>query len=240
MRFGNIALDQSKIGVATITFDNPQARNSFTRDQRRDLLKAIDAALGSEARAIVFTGAGSQAFSAGQATEEQVAPDAAAEWMREWGDIYQRISGLDIPTVAAINGFAAGAGLQIALVTDIRIAAEDAEIVFNEIDKGIPVITGTGLSIDLTSMSIIQDLVLTGRTITGTEAKATGLISRSVPRAEFQSEVDALAERLASVSPTAVKLNKQWWRHLRNDLLGRALVEGERCHPIAYAAARSI
>jgi enoyl-CoA hydratase/carnithine racemase len=236
MNYEDISLTVTA-GLASIRFERPHASNAMTSRLRLEMTDAMRVVKRlPDARALVITGAGTVAFSSGQDTSEKVDPSHAAEWMTEWGDLYEAVLDLDIPTLAAINGFAAGGGLQVALLADMRVAAHDATICLNEIDKAIPAITGAALLAPLTSSSMIQDLILTGRSINGDEALQAGIVSRSIPRETFLREVAELGERLAAVSATAVKLNKDWWRVMRGDLLSEAIAAGRKAHLTAFAA----
>lgn len=236
MNYSDISL-RTENQIATLQFERPEARNAFTARQRAETMHAISTIKSNPSvRVLVLRGAGEKDFSSGQDLTEPVLPERAAAWMEEWGDLYQAVLALDIPTVAAINGFAAGAGLQVAMLADVRVAAVDAVIVLNEIEKGIPVISGTALLKDLISAALLQDMTLTARPLNGREAKEAGIVSRVFSRDTFDAEVATLAKRLADVSPTAVKLNKEFWRSLRGNSLHEALEVGKAMHPIAFAA----
>ncbi|MEB4616273.1 enoyl-CoA hydratase/isomerase family protein [Leucobacter sp. M11] len=235
-RFTAITLTVTE-GSATICFSRPDVHNAFDRRQREETVTALRlVAADPSVTALTLTGAGEADFTSGQDPAEPVAPEEAAAWMAEWGVLYEAVLALDIPVLAAINGFAAGAGLQVALLADVRIAADDARLTLNEIDKGIPVITGTELLAPLTSQSLIQDMALTARVLTGRDALFAGIVSRSVPREDFAAAVRELGQQLAAAAPEAVRLNKAWWRARRGEGLGLALAEGARAHPLAYAA----
>ena len=224
-------------GVVTLRLERPEQSNAMNRLLRQEVTQAALALKAdASARALILTGAGTQDFSSGQDTSEPVDPAKADEWMAEWGALYEAVLALDIPTVSAINGFAAGGGLQLALLADLRVAVADARIVFNEINKGIPTITGAALMLPMASISLVQDLVLSGRALDGREACAAGIVSRVYERESFLPGIAALGATLASMSPVAVKLNKDYWRSLRGNSLAEAIAYGRKAHPIAFAA----
>lgn len=236
MQYQTISLTRLD-GVATLRLERPDQSNAMNRQLRLEMTQAARALKDDPSvRALIITGAGTRDFSSGQDTGEPVDPLRADEWMAEWGALYESVLALDIPTLSAINGFAAGGGLQVALLADVRVAAADARIVFNEINKGIPTITGAALMVPMASMSVIQDMVLSGRALDGREACAAGIVSRVYEREAFLPGIAALGATLASMSPVAVKLNKDYWRTLRGNTLAEAIAFGRKAHPVAFAA----
>src|SRR5262245_47274702 len=120
----NILVEESS-HVATITFNRERVLNALSKALKNELSDALrKIAADRGIRAIILTGAG-KAFSAGQDLNEAKDLDGAgaAEWFREYERLYQQIRALEIPVIAAVNGWAVGAGLQLALLSDIRIAS---------------------------------------------------------------------------------------------------------------------
>src|SRR5581483_5478332 len=184
-------LTQRRGAVGVITLNRPQVLNAWHRPMRQELVVALqqfeaDQAIG----AIVMTGAGEQAFSAGQDLSETMAFDAerAVEWIREWEELYDLIRSLSKPLIAALNGVAAGSAFQVALLCDFRIAHDGVRMGQPEIDSGIPSTTGPWIMREMLGLARTIDLTLTGRMMDAAECHAIGLVNRIVPRAEVLPE----------------------------------------------------
>ena len=202
--------------VATITFNRPKVLNALSaalKSELSDALRKIGA--DRDIRALVLTGAGN-AFSAGQDLNEAKDLDGpgAAEWVREYQRLYQLVRSLEIPVIAAIEGWAVGAGLQLALLADIRIASTSARFAMPEIKDGIPAIFGLTLLVNVISLSRSVRMVLTGDPLSAAEALEAGLVTQVVPPQRLLKEATSLAQRLAGYAPRAMRLNKQWARRL--------------------------
>lgn len=214
----NIVFER-KDSVATIALNRPRVLNALSRALKRDLSDALGRIRAdSGIRALVLTGAG-EAFSAGQDLNEAKDLDGpgAEEWVREYERLYEDFRVLDIPIVAAVNGWCMGAGCQLALLADIRISSETARFGMPEIRDGIPAIFGLGLLWNLVGMSRSVYLVLSGDYLDARQALEAGLTVKVVPGGELQAEAEALATRLAGYAPLAMRANKEWARRLTEE-----------------------
>lgn len=194
-------------GLAIITIDRPHARNAISLETMDQLDKALDGAEG--AAALVLTGAGDRAFVSGGdlkelsalRTEEQAA--AMAFRMRS---ICDRIAGFAGPTLAALNGHALGGGAEFAVAADIRVAADDIKIGFNQVALAImPAWGGAERLVDLVGYSKALLLAGTGRIVAATEAERIGLIDEVIPRASFDEQWRLIARSLATAPANEVK-----------------------------------
>jgi enoyl-CoA hydratase len=193
----DLELDQ---GLAVITIDRPEARNAIAPDTMDQLDKALDAAEG--ALAVAITGAGDRAFVsggdlkelAGLRTEEQA---AAMAWrMRA---ICDRIAGFPAPVIAALNGHALGGGAEVAVAADIRVAADDVKIGFNQVALEImPAWGGAERLAALLGRGRALLLAGTGTVLGAAEAERIGLVDRVLPRPLFDDGWRSLALSLAS------------------------------------------
>jgi enoyl-CoA hydratase len=193
----DLELDQ---GLAVITIDRPEARNAIAPDTMDQLEKALDAAEG--ALAVAITGAGDRAFVsggdlkelAGLRTEEQA---AAMAWrMRA---ICDRIAGFPAPVIAALNGHALGGGAEVAVAADIRVAADDVKIGFNQVALEImPAWGGAERLAALLGRGRALLLAGTGTVLGAAEAERIGLVDRVLPRPLFDDGWRSLARSLAS------------------------------------------
>ncbi|MEU4840380.1 enoyl-CoA hydratase/isomerase family protein [Nocardia testacea] len=194
-------------GLAVVTINRPQARNAIALDTMDELDKAIDAAAG--ARALVITGAGDRAFVSGGDLKELAAlrtveqASAMADRMREVCDKIARFPG---PVLAALNGHALGGGAEVAVAADIRIAADDIRIGFNQVALAImPAWGGAERLARLVGRSRALLLAGSGEILSAADAERVGLVDRVLPRAEFGTGWRALARSLANPSAGAIK-----------------------------------
>ncbi|WP_416565926.1 enoyl-CoA hydratase/isomerase family protein [Nocardia testacea] len=194
-------------GLAVVTINRPHARNAIALDTMDELDEAIDGAAG--ARALVITGAGDRAFVSGGDLEELAAlrtvkqASAMADRMREVCDKIARFPG---PVLAALNGHALGGGAEVAVAADIRIAADDIRIGFNQVALAImPAWGGAERLARLVGRGRALLLAGSGEILSAADAERIGLVDRVLPRAEFGTGWRALARSLANPSAGAIK-----------------------------------
>jgi enoyl-CoA hydratase/carnithine racemase len=222
--------------VVLLTISSPDRLNAFSAAMRRQLIEALselDAA--EDTRAIILMGAGDRAFSAGQdLTEAQsLSGDDAQSWVEEWAAVYRAILNLDTPTLAALNGYAVGAGFQVALMCDLRLASTTARVGMPEVDDAIPCVTGSWSLANLLGRAQITDLVLTGRLLSADDMLGWGIVSELVTPAHLLESAQNLAGVMARKDRLAVRLDKAW---LRRDLLDR-LPDAVKAAKLAHAKA---
>jgi enoyl-CoA hydratase len=236
--YANIVWEQAE-NVVTITLDRPRVLNALNRELKRELADALTRVKGDPTiRAVVITGAGDQAFSAGQDLTEakDMSGPEAEEWVREFELLYDQVRMLDVPVIAAVNGWAMGAGCQLALLADIRISSENARYGMPEIRDGIPAVFGLELLWNTIGMSRGLYLVLSGDSLDARQAQEVGLTIKVVPRDRLRSEVMTLARTLAQYAPIAMKQNKQYARR-RTEADFRACARFcESAHHASFAA----
>lgn len=194
-------------GLAIITIDRPHARNAISLETMDRLDDALDGAEG--ASALVITGAGDKAFVSGGDLKELAAlrtlEDAAAMARRMRG-VCDRIAGFPGPVLAALNGHALGGGAEVAVAADIRIAADDIKIGFNQVALEImPAWGGAERLAALVGRSRALLLAGTGQILTAAEAERDGLVQRVVPRADFDDAWRAIARALAHRAAGEIK-----------------------------------
>ncbi|MCT9083283.1 enoyl-CoA hydratase/isomerase family protein [Streptomyces fulvoviolaceus] len=200
----DLELDQ---GLAVITIDRPHARNAISLATMDELEKALDAAAG--ARALVVRGAGDRAFVSGGDLKELAAirtEDEAAAMAWRMRGICDRIAGFPGPVIAALNGHALGGGAEVAVAADIRVAADDIRIGFNQTTLAImPAWGGAERLAALVGRGRALMLAGSGAVLDAAEARQLGLIDRVLPRAAFDEGWRALARSLATVPAGEVK-----------------------------------
>ncbi len=200
-------------GVATITLDRPTALNSLTAEAKVDLAAAFRRlARDSAVRAVVLTGAG-RAFCAGQDLRERLSPDAPpleVEIRERYIPLVRALVAMPQPTIAAVNGVAAGAGASLAMACDLRVAAESASFIlaFGRIGL-VPDSGATWLLARLVGLGRAAEIALVGDPVGAAEALRIGLVNRVVPDAELAAAARELALRLADGAPRAIALTKR-------------------------------
>jgi enoyl-CoA hydratase len=194
--------------VARITVNRPEKYNALNRGTITDLERAFDQIeRDPEVRAAILTGAGEKAFVAGADINElaDLKPIGAWEHARRGQRLYSRIENLSKPTIAAINGFALGGGLELAMACTLRVASETARLGQPEIKLGIiPGYGGTQRLPRLVGKGNALGMLLTGDPITAQEAYRIGLVQQVVAPAELLAAARHWAGRMLAHSPIAV------------------------------------
>lgn len=200
-------------GVATITLNRPDKKNAFDQQMLEGAAAAFErAGADDQVRVVVLTGAG-DAFCAGGDVSRMGSADAVGQkrTMHEGVHLVPRaIRAVDKPVVARINGAAIGAGLDMALFCDLRIAAEDAVLSEGYINVGL--VAGDGgayLLPRLIGLTRAMELLLTGRRFSGAEAFDLGLVNRAVPAAALDEATAELVTELARKPPQALRVMKR-------------------------------
>ncbi len=199
--------------VATITMSRPEAMNALNRKVLSELKEALAKIRANRVvRAVILTGEGNAFVSGADIREMQALAGrpAAIRAFTQFGQgVLRDIESLPQPVIAAVNGFALGGGLELALACDIRIASSDARLGFPEVSLGIiPGLGGTQRTTRLAGRGVAAELILSGEVIGAEEAARRGLVNRVVPPQALQSTARELAERIASRGPVAVAMAK--------------------------------
>lgn len=212
-RMTNTAIILDKVGsVAVVTLNRPHVLNAYDTTMRDALWEALQAVIDDdEVRCFLIRGAG-RAFCAGaDLTEFGTAPSQAiardVRWRR---DVWGLLRDLAKPSIAAMHGFAIGAGLELALLCDIRIAAKGTLLGLAESRWGmIPGAGGTQSVTRVGRLGTALDLVLTGRSVDAGEALDRGLVTMVVAADELATRSLGLAEQLAALPATALAMTRR-------------------------------
>ncbi|MTD16290.1 enoyl-CoA hydratase/isomerase family protein [Nakamurella sp. YIM 132087] len=238
-------------GVGVVTMSRPERMNAVSLDLAQGLHDTLGAlAVDDAVRAVVLTGAGPRAFGAGLDIREAATLDSdqLARQHELYSGVQRMIADFPKPTIAAVNGVAAGASFQLALHCDLLLAAPAARFGMPELAAGRPCIIGSYLLHRRIGPGLAADLVLTGRWLPATEAVSVGLVSRIVqPEFLLEAAVEAAAA-IGGRSPAAVAATLSWLRELRTgavpDLAGAfdrgARVSAESADPDAERAALAV
>lgn len=210
----HLLVDRRADGVVLLTLDDPDRRNAMSdgmTDAWRRTLGALRVA--PDVRCVVVTGAGS-AFSSGGdlswiAGRNRVEVPALRDHMLAFYRTWLAVRDLEVPTIAAVNGPAVGAGLCLALACDLRYAAEDARLIAPFTRLGIhPGMAATYLLPEAGGLPLAREMLFTGRAVTGAQAAAHGLVNRAVPAERVLDEALGVAADIARNAPVATRLTK--------------------------------
>jgi enoyl-CoA hydratase/carnithine racemase len=200
-------------GIAWLTVNRPGVLNAMNMAVRDDLWSFLQAIRDdADIRVAVFQGAGDRAFSAGaDVSEFGTAPSyAESRRARQERDVWGLMLEITKPLVAAIHGYAYGAGCELALLCDIRIASDDARFALPEVSLGyIPSAGGSQTLPRAVQPALAREMILTGDPIDAQRALAAGLINRIVPREHLHDEAAAITRKLASMPPAALQAAKE-------------------------------
>jgi len=197
-------------GIAEITIDHPPV-NALSAAVLAELGEVVGGLLRENCGAVIVTGAGEKAFVAGADISRFPGLDPAGgeELAREGQKVFANLAALPVPVIAAINGFALGGGLELALACDIRIAAENAQLGQPEVNLGIiPGYGGTQRLARLIGPGKAKELIFTADSLSAKDAWQVGLVEQVVGRGEALEAARKLAEKILSKGPLAIKKAK--------------------------------
>lgn len=237
---GNDAVTVERDGrIAIVRLNRPAAMNAVNdplRQQLARVLRELDA--GDDADALVLTGSGDRAFCAGQDLEESAAvtTETLAGWLNRQHAMYQAVRDVTKPIVAALNGTAVGAGFQVALMCDLRVAHARIRMGQPEVRAGLASIVGSYLMSLQIGHSLNQQLSLTGELIDGARAHALGLVNDLVDPDQVLPRAMQRAREFAALPRTAVRLTKQRFRERTQAGFEEACNAGIRFQLECYAS----
>lgn len=198
--------------IARIAIHRPEQRNAFTTEMWRELHRLVDGIAADESvRVLVLEGEGGEAFTSGSDIGE-LARLTLADVNRSFEEMEAAISAVEnlpIPTIAVIQGYALGGGLELALACDLRVASEGALLGMPVARLGIMISARFAKRlVDLVGPSRTKDLLYTGRFVPAREAHGLGMINYLVPREELRQAAFDLANRIAAHSASSVRAGK--------------------------------
>ena len=209
MEYQNILVrEESSIGY--ITINRPDFRNALNLETLQEIEEALEAfRVNHDVRVIIFTGSGEKSFAAGADIRQLNARTMIEALQPNMTGTYRRIEEYEKPTIAAINGFALGGGLELALACDIRVAAENARFALPEVGLGIiPGGGGTQRLSRIIGVGRAKEMIFTCDQIDAQEAYRMGLANHVVPLPELMDYCMAMAKKIASKASYAVSVAK--------------------------------
>jgi enoyl-CoA hydratase/carnithine racemase len=223
--------------IARLAIDHPGKLNVLSR-ALIDALAARLAALAEDRalRAVVLTGAGERAFIGGADIRElaRLERDSAAPFITALHHAIAAIRRLPVPVIARINGYALGAGLEVAAACDLRIASEHARFGMPEVKVGVPSVIEAALLPGLIGWGRARRLLLTGAAIDARTAERWGLVEWCVPAAQLDGAVEELLQAILACGPEAIRLQKTLIREWEDLPLAQAVERGITCFAEAF------
>ena len=224
--------------IATVTLARPEVLNALNHEQRANL-EAAFVALDADpvVRVIVLAGSG-RAFCAGQDQRESASMDAhgAARRIEGYASLYRTMRKVSKPLIARIQGYAAGAGLQLALLCDLRLAGPAAKLGMTELNVGSAAIMGSAFLVSVIGESAMRRLVLLSEFIDAREALEIGLVHEVLgDETALDARIVKVAEGLASRPPMGIALSKEWWRTMGDAQFEAAMEHARVAHAHNYA-----
>jgi enoyl-CoA hydratase/carnithine racemase len=209
-----LLIEKRSDGIVILTFNRPQARNALDLETMRAFMDAVgDLAQDEGLRAVILTGAGTDAFcSGGDLIELSAYPSEADARMMIglMGDALLRLERLPVPVIAAINGYALGGGSEVAMACDMRIADETARMAFVQIRMGLTPGWGAGQRLlRLVGYARAMEFLLRGNILQGAELFAAGLVNQVVEAGAALPYALKFAEQIAASPPDVVRGIKQ-------------------------------
>ena len=224
--------------MSTITINRPERANALNRQAVHELKQAVEATRARpETRVVVITGAGERSFVGGADMHDLAGLDVmrGEQFIRALHEAFRAIREHPAPVIAAVNGYALGAGLELVMSCDIAIASDNAALGMPEVKVGLPSVIECALMPSIIGLMRTRELLLTGENVDAQEAYRIGLVNHVVPRAELPAAVQRMAERLIKNGPRALGLQKDLINRWLNMPMDEAIEAGIKSLALAYA-----
>lgn len=209
----NLKYEIVKDGIGLLTINRGKVLNTLSLETLKEFREFLDNELSEkDLRVLVITGSGNKAFVAGADIKQmkEMDKDQFGSYCDLAHGIFNTLQSIEIPVIAALNGYALGGGCELAVACDIRVASDNVKIGFPETKLGLfPCWGGSQRSSRLLSVGKVKELIYTGEMIDAGEAYRTGLVDRVFKQDQLMDEVIKLAETIAANSPLAVGYAKK-------------------------------
>jgi enoyl-CoA hydratase/carnithine racemase len=238
-----VRVERPAAHVAELIMDRPEALNALSTDQARRLRDAAREVAGDrQVSVLVLSSALSQAFCVGADLKERgrLDDDQLRAQRQVFVDAFGAVLGIEVPTIAAVDGYALGGGCELALSCDLVVASDDAIFGLPEVGLGlVPGGGGTQLLSRRVGLNRALDLILTGRRVTAAEALDLGLVDRRVPARSARTAARRLADEIAAHSPVSLRVAKRAVRAgFETDLATGLALEDQAWREAAFSADR--
>ena len=221
--------------ITTVTINRPERSNALNTRTIVELRQAVEAT--REPRVIVITGAGERAFVGGADLHELGQLDVlkGEQFIRTLHESLRALREHPVPVIAAVNGHALGAGLELVMSCDIAIASDNAQFGMPEVKVGLPSVIECALMPGIIGLMRTRELLLTGDPIDAHEAHRIGLVNQVVAPAELPAAVERMAARLVANGPRALFLQKELINRWLNLPMDEAIEAGVKSLAAAFA-----
>lgn len=210
MDYKHLKIESPNEGICLLSISCPQTLNALNREILYEL-DEFTSDIPEGTAVLIIRGEGPKSFVAGADISQMAGFNAeeGLEFGRLGAKVFRKIEDLEIPVIAAVNGFALGGGCELAMACDIRIASSNAKFGQSEVKLGIiPGFSGTYRLPKLVGQGLAKELIFSGRNINADEALRIGLVNHVVPAEELMDYVLSLAKDIASNAPIAVRKSK--------------------------------
>ncbi len=224
--------------ITTLTINRPERSNALNTRAIVELRQAVEATRETpETRVLVITGAGERSFIGGADIHElgQLDVFKGEQFIRTLHESLRALREHPIPVIAAVNGYALGAGLELVMSCDIAIASENAQLGMPEVKVGLPSVIECALMPSIIGLMRTRELLLTGDNVDAHEAHRIGLVNQVVPLADLPAAVNRMAERLMANGPRALYLQKELINRWLNLPMDEAIEAGIKSLGSAFA-----
>jgi len=227
-------------GIATVVFNRPKMRNAVSLAMWGEIANVTEALSRDDAvRAVVYRGAGRDAFASGadisEFKENRKDTETALAYNKKTEAAYTAIRLCPKPTVAMVFGFCMGGAMALAMACDLRVAAVEALMGLPEVRVGVPSVIEAALLPQLIGPGRAAECLLTGESITAARALEWGLVNRVAPSAQLEEVTTEIVDRILACAPNAIRLQKELMVHWRNTNLRSAVEYGINAFAQAYA-----
>ena len=230
-------LTETRNRVGMITLNRPQALNALNNQLMREVMDALQAFDADENIGAMVISGSEKAFAAGADIKEMVNKSIADMMDSDHVAVFGRIRTIQKPVIAAVSGWALGAGCEVALSCDMIVASESAK--FGQPEITIGVIPGAGGTQRLTravGKALAMEMILNNRTLSAQEAYQFGLVNRVVPVTEYLNEAIKLADEIASRAPLAIRAAKRMINQSYERFLAEGLTEEKQAFYNLFAS----
>jgi enoyl-CoA hydratase/carnithine racemase len=238
-----VELGQPSAHVAEVIMNRPKALNALSTDQLRQLAQAaMQIAADRQVSVVIISSAVERAFCVGADLKQRrgVGNDDLRRQRRVFSEAFEALRGLEVPMIAAVEGFALGGGFELALCCDLIVASATASFGLPEVGLGlIPGEGGTQLLPRRIGLNRSADLLLTGRRVAAEEALRMGFVDRLVPEGQARSSARELAQEIATKSPISLRAAKRALKQaVEVDLATGLEIENRAWEEVAFSADR--
>ncbi|MFD1929221.1 enoyl-CoA hydratase/isomerase family protein [Sporosarcina siberiensis] len=224
--------------IVTLWMNRPEVSNALNRSLQKAIIETLKEIDKDESITCVVLRGRGNVFSSGQdGTETKgMGGEEARIWISEIEELYDSIRNLSKVSIAAVEGMAAAASLQIAMLCDLRIVTSSTKLQMQELKMGIPCIAGTSLLIPMIGEARARQLVFEAKPISAETALSWGLVGTVATEDKFEETLNEMCTNVNTLGPLSVKVTKAWFRELSETNFRKALQKSGDLHSDVFAS----